>query len=174
MLETYERFLGLVTSTAKWLMLALTAAIFVIICFAVFSRYVLNYVPSWSEEVPRYLLVWITYLGAALAVNYQEHISLDVFFNLLPERARLPARFFLNVLIGFVGLIMFLFGIGLVRSFGDDLMESIPVPNLPLYLAMPVSGAMILLYVVRQELRIVKALRSGSRDDLMAQEIVPL
>lgn len=173
MLEAYERFLKLVTSTAKWLMLVLTAAIFAIICFAVFSRYILNYVPSWSEEVPRYLLVWITYLGAALAVNYQEHISLDVFFNLMPQRARLPARLFLNALIGLVGLIMFVFGIGLVRSFGDDLMESIPVPNLPLYLAMPVSGALIVLYVVRLELRIVRALRS-SGDDPSTREVVPV
>ena len=174
MLEAYEGFLKLVTNAAKGLMLVLTVAIFAIICFAVFSRYLLNYVPSWSEEVPRYLLVWITYLGAALAVNYQEHISLDVFFNLLPHRLRLPARLFLNALIGAVGLIMLVFGIGLARSFGDDLMESIAVPNLLLYLAMPVSGGLIVLYVVRQELRIVQALAGGRRDDASAHEIVPL
>jgi TRAP-type C4-dicarboxylate transport system permease small subunit len=174
MLEAYESLLKALTAAAKWLMLALTTAIFLVICFAVFSRYILNYVPSWSEEVPRYLLVWITYLGAALAVNYQEHISLDVFFNLMPARARLPARLLLNLLVGLVGLIMLVFGVGLVRSFGDDLMESIPVPNVLLYLAMPVSGSMIVLYVVRQEARIVQALRGRGGGAGAAHEVVPI
>ena len=153
MLQTYERLLDIVSAIAKWVMLALASGIFVVICMAVFTRYVLNVVPSWSEEVPRYMLVWITYLGAALCVRLQEHISLDIFFNLMPVRARRLGHLVLNLLVGAVGVIMVVYGLGLVRQFGDDLMESIPVKNVWLYLSMPISGSLIVLYVIREEWR---------------------
>jgi len=153
MLQTYECLLDIVSAVAKWVMLALASGIFVVICMAVFTRYVLNVVPSWSEEVPRYMLVWITYLGAALCVRLQEHISLDIFFNLMPVRARRLGHLVLNLMVGAVGVIMVVYGLDLVRQFGDDLMESIPVKNVWLYLSMPISGSLIVLYVIREEWR---------------------
>jgi TRAP-type C4-dicarboxylate transport system permease small subunit len=153
MLQTYERFLDVVSVAVKWLILAMASVIFVVICSTVFTRYMLNLVPSWSEEIPRYMLVWITYLGAALCVRLQEHISLDIFFKLLPVRVQRLGHLGLNLLVGVVGIIMVIYGIGLVRQFGEDLMESIPVTNFWLYLAMPISGTLIVLYVVREEWR---------------------
>jgi TRAP-type C4-dicarboxylate transport system permease small subunit len=148
MLQTYERLLDGISALVKWAMLAMASVIFVVICATVFTRYLLNLVPSWSEEVPRYMLVWITYLGAALCVHYQEHISLDIFFRLLPVRLQRLGQLVLNLMVGAVGGIMVVYGIGLMRHFGEDLMESIPVTNFWLYLAMPVSGVLIILYVL--------------------------
>lgn len=161
MLQTYERFLDVVSLAVKWIMLTMASVIFVVICFTVFTRYVLNLVPSWSEEIPRYMLVWITYLGAALCVHLQEHISLDIFFKLLPARVQRLGHLVLNLLVGVVGFIMVIYGIGLVRHFGEDLMESIPVTNFWLYLAMPISGVLIILYVIREEWRGVLRLNAS-------------
>ena len=127
----------------------MTIVIFIITTLTVFTRYVLNVVPSWSEEIPRYLLVWITYLGAGLAIKFKEHISLDVFFNLMPLRARQVGHLILNGLVAIVAVIMVVYGIGLLQPLGDDMMESIPVTNIWLYLAMPVSGVLMLLYLVQ-------------------------
>ena len=150
MLLNYERFLDVVSAVVKWAMLMMASVIFVVICITVFTRYMLNLVPSWSEEIPRYMLVWITYLGAALCVRLQEHISLDVFFALLPVRIQRAGSLLLNLMVGAVGAIMVMYGVDLVRQFGDDLMESIPVTNFWLYLAMPVSGLLIILFVVQK------------------------
>ena len=81
MLKMFDQLLNWITTIVKGVMLVQASIIFIIICTSVFTRYLLNFVPSWSEEIPRYLLVWISYLGTALAVNYKEHISLDFFFN---------------------------------------------------------------------------------------------
>jgi TRAP-type C4-dicarboxylate transport system permease small subunit len=115
--------------------------------------------------------VWITYLGAALAVNYKEHISLDIFFNLMPVRGRQIGRLILNGLIAIVGVIMFVFGIGLLRQFGDDLMESIPVKTFWLYLAIPISGGLMILYVIRQTWKGILGL--GERQDVATVEVIP-
>ncbi len=174
MLKMFDQLLNWITTIVKGVMLVQAAVIFIIICTGVFTRYLLNFVPSWSEEVPRYLLVWISYLGAALAVNYKEHISLDFFFNLMPFRLRQIGNLVLNVLIAVVGVIMLVFGIGLVRQFGDDLMESIPIKNFWLYLVMPISGGLIILYIIRQTWKGILGL--GKREDGSASDsdVIPI
>jgi TRAP-type C4-dicarboxylate transport system permease small subunit len=172
MLKTFDRVLDWITAIVKYVMLVQASMIFVIICLAVFTRYLLNYVPSWSEEVPRYLLVWISYLGAALAVKYKEHISLDFFFNLMPVRARQVGHLILNVLIGTVGVIMLVFGIGLVRQFGDDLMESIAVKSFWFYLAMPISGGLMVLYIIQDTWKGVLGL--GEQKEPSSSDMVPI
>ena len=172
MLKAFDRVLDWIATIVKYVMLVQASMIFVIICFAVFTRYLLNYVPSWSEEVPRYLLVWVSYLGAALAVKYKEHISLDVFFNLMPIRARQVGHLILNVLIGIVGVIMLVFGTGLVRQFGDDLMEAIAVKNIWFYLAMPISGGLIVLYIIQET--IGRILGLGEKRESSSSDMIPI
>jgi TRAP-type C4-dicarboxylate transport system permease small subunit len=172
MLRAYERFLDFVSLVVKWLMLLMATVIFVVICATVVTRYLLDFVPSWSEEIPRYMLVWISYLGAALCVHYKEHISLDVFFNFLPLRARQVGMLILNFMVGAVGVIMIVFGLRLLRQFGGDLMESIPVTNFWLYLATPTCGALIVLYVVLAEWKGILGLRE--RRDPASSELIPI
>ncbi|MCP4398058.1 MAG: TRAP transporter small permease [bacterium] len=162
-LEYYDRLLDWVRIIVKYVMLVMTTAIFAIILFTVFSRYMFNYVISWSEEVPRYLLVWIGFLGAALAVDRKEHIGFDYLFNKLPTRAREVLALFLNLGIVLIGLVMLVYGIDFVKQFGADWMESIPYTNIWFYTALPISGALILLFVIRQELEGILALFNRHR-----------
>jgi TRAP-type C4-dicarboxylate transport system permease small subunit len=169
MLKAFDRVQEWITTIVKYVMLAQASMIFVIICFSVFTRYLLNYVPSWSEEVPRYLLVWITYLGAALAVKY----SLDVFFNMMPLRARQVGHLILNVLIGIVGVILLVFGTENVRQFGGDLMESIAVQNIWFYLAMPISGGLMILYIIHDTWKSILGL-GEQKEEPSSSDIIPV
>jgi TRAP-type C4-dicarboxylate transport system permease small subunit len=172
MLNAYDRLLEWITAGVKTVMLVMTGVIFFITTITVFTRYILDFVPSWSEEVPRYLLVWITYLGAALAVKFKEHISLDVFFNLMPVRARQVGHILLNGLIAIVATIMVVYGIALVSQFKDDLMESIPVTNFWLYIVMPISGTLMLLYIIQDTWKAILGL--GKEEAPTSSEMVPI
>jgi TRAP-type C4-dicarboxylate transport system permease small subunit len=163
MFSLYEQFVDFLGALTKYVMLVLTAIIFGIIMYAVFTRYVLDFVPSWSEEVPRYLLVWISLLGTALAVDRKDHIGFDYLFNKMPERARRIGALVLNIGIFIMGLIMLAWGIRYTREFGADFMESIPVTNFWLYISMPISGGLILLFLLRDEVRGIFALRQSGR-----------
>ncbi|GAB4372058.1 MAG: TRAP transporter small permease [Kiloniellaceae bacterium] len=52
-----------------------------------FSRYVLNDSIGWTEEIARYLLVLVTFVGAALAVRKNSHIAVEFFYRYLPGAA---------------------------------------------------------------------------------------
>jgi len=172
MSTAFDRVLEWITTVVKWVMVSMACVIFFITTVTVFMRYVLNIVPSWSEEIPRYLLVWITYLGAGLAIKYKEHISLDIFFNLMPLRARQVGHLILNGLVAIVAAIMIVYGVGLVRHFGDDLMESIPVTNFWLYLAMPTSGSLMILYLIQDTWK--RIVGFGKPEGESGSEMVPI
>ena len=172
MLKAFDRLLEWITTGVKTVMLVMTCVIFFITTITVFTRYLLDFVPSWSEEVPRYLLVWITYLGAALAVKFKEHISLDIFFNLMPLRARQVGHLLLNGLVSIVGTIMVVYGFSLLYQFKDDLMESIPVTNFWLYLVMPISGTLMLLYIIQDTWKGIRDF--GKVEEASGSEMVPI
>ena len=153
MLKLFDQFLYVISAITKYVMLVMASSIFIIILFTVFSRYLFDFVLHWSEEVPRYLLVWIGFLGAALAVDKKEHIGFDYIFNLIPDTPRRILGLLLNLGIAVIALIMVVYGINFCREFGGDWMESIPFTNIWFYTALPVSGVLMLLYVIRDEIR---------------------
>ncbi len=60
----------------------------VIIILQVFMRYLFLYSLSWSEEVARYLMIWVSFLGASLALKYGFHIGVEFVINRIPEKMR--------------------------------------------------------------------------------------
>ena len=163
MLNLFDRFLDIISAIVRYTILVMTTCIFIIVLFTVFSRYLFNYVASWSEEVPRYLLVWIGFLGGAAAVRQDEHIGFDYVFKKLPPLGQKILRLLLNLGIVIIGLIMLVYGIDFVKQFGSDWMESIPFTNTWFYISLPVSGALILLYILRDQIKGILTLFKGNK-----------
>ena len=70
-------------------------------------------------------------------------------FEALPPAIRRAVAVVLGVLIFFFGWIVFRYGIVFVQDFGSDLMETIPYTNYWYYVAMPVSGALFMLFALK-------------------------
>ena len=153
LLAAFEALTGAVKTVARWAMLAMAVTIFGIVLFTVFSRYGFGTVLSWSEEVPRYLLVWIAMLGGALAVERGDHIGFELIAAAMPRGLRGLTRGLVRLGIAAFGGVMVVYGIQLVDLFGGDWMESIPFTNAWFYVSVPIAGGLILLFVVGAEAR---------------------
>jgi TRAP-type C4-dicarboxylate transport system permease small subunit len=70
-----------------WLALVLFWAMVAIVFLQFFTRYAMNDSYSWTEEIARYFLIALTYIGAAMCVRRNRHIQVDVLYRLLPPRA---------------------------------------------------------------------------------------
>jgi len=68
-----------------WIVLAVFWALAVVVFYQVFTRYVMNDAAGWTEEIARYLLVAVTFLGGAMAVRRNTHIQVDFVYRFLPR-----------------------------------------------------------------------------------------
>jgi TRAP-type C4-dicarboxylate transport system permease small subunit len=51
----------------------------------VFTRYFLGDPAGWTEEIARYLLVGVVFIGASMSVRKNNHIQVDFFYRLMPR-----------------------------------------------------------------------------------------
>ncbi len=77
------------------LMLALSA----VILYAVVARYFFNASPAWSDEVPRVIFLWITYLAIALAVRRGQSLRITFLLKRLPPLGRMVVEMVMHLAI---------------------------------------------------------------------------
>jgi len=68
-----------------WVSLALFATLAFIVFYQVFTRYVLEDSAGWTEEIARYFLVAVVFVGAAMSVRKNNHIQVDYLYRLIPK-----------------------------------------------------------------------------------------
>lgn len=73
-----------------------------------FSRYVMNDSAAWTEEIARYLLMWTTFIGAAIVTRRGTHIGVEIIGQMLPEGARRVLLFLIDCAsVGFIALLCY-------------------------------------------------------------------
>ena len=144
----------LVTLLDKFLAGALItamAAILLTVIWQVISRYLLADPASVTEELSRFLLIWIGILGAAYAYKEKAHLG----FNLIVNRQKRAVR---RVLLTFVELSVIIF-CAAVMSYGgvelvaitlelEQISAALGIKMGFVYVVLPISGGLIILYAI--------------------------
>jgi TRAP-type C4-dicarboxylate transport system permease small subunit len=68
-----------------WIALAFFWLLAGVIFHQFFTRYALNDSAAWTEEIARYLLICVVFVGAAIGVRRNNHVQVDFFYRLLPR-----------------------------------------------------------------------------------------
>jgi TRAP-type transport system small permease protein len=69
----------------QWVLIALMAAMAVLVIANVVARYVFNNSFIWAEELSRYMMIWVGFLGSGLVLRVGAHIAVDLFQDLVPR-----------------------------------------------------------------------------------------
>jgi TRAP-type C4-dicarboxylate transport system permease small subunit len=129
----------------------LMAAMVLCVTWQVVSRYLLGDPSSWTEELARFLLIWIGLLGASYAYHVKMHLGLDVLTQKLQGNAAMwHARFVHGVVILFAATVLVGGGLRLMQL-TYELRQYSPALDVPMawvYCCLPVSGAMLIFYAV--------------------------
>jgi TRAP-type C4-dicarboxylate transport system permease small subunit len=98
-----------------------------------FTRYVLNDSFAWTEEIARYLLIAVIYVGTAMCVRRNRHIHVDFIYRLIPAFAGRVLSTFVDVL----RIVFFAYGTWimwkLMAIIGSDEMTMIKLPMNVIY-----------------------------------------
>ena len=97
MLKAYSKFLDNSEKFIGVIIVALLAVAFLIIFAQVVIRYVFKSGFPWMEESARYMIIWMSCLGASIAVRKKRHMSIDVLEVRFPPRLRKTMSFILDL-----------------------------------------------------------------------------
>lgn len=147
MLRTGGRLLDLVDKSIKWLSVGAMAFMLFLTFANVVGRYVFHNSIEFSEELSRFLFVWVVFLGAAVIIKDKGHVAVSFLSSKLEGTLGGKA---LEIFIGVAG---FLF-IGIVFSGGMTLsrmmnMYSSPTLGIPMgyiYWAIPLGSGIMFVH----------------------------
>ena len=121
------------------------------VLWQVFSRYILKSPSSWTDELARFLLIWLGLLGAAYATGKKMHLAID----LLPMSLEGKKADRLNVVIQIIVLLFALFAMVLggmrlvyITLILEQTSAAMSVPLWIVYLVIPISGILIVYYSI--------------------------
>ncbi|MHB1653993.1 MAG: TRAP transporter small permease [Desulfitobacteriaceae bacterium] len=138
---------------------ALILGVLVLIVFSnVLGRYVFHSSLAWSEEISRFLLIWMVFLGSIIAYINNDHLGLDLLVKVLPLK--------LAQLIAVIADILVIYAIGLLIKGGyrmtveswDWLSPATSTPYGYVYIIVPIAGTILLLQAVFKTFRHIKEL----------------
>jgi TRAP-type C4-dicarboxylate transport system permease small subunit len=111
-----------------WVTLGVFWVLAFVVFYQVFTRYALNDAAGWTEEIARYLLIAVTFLGGAMAVRRGTHIQVDFVYRFLPRAAgRVMSTFVDAVRAAFFGYAVWLTWL-LLDRIGSQRMAVVELP----------------------------------------------
>ena len=139
----------------------LFAALVAVVFFQVIARYIFNQPPAWSEELARYLQVWIILLASPLCIRKGSHLAVDYFSHNLSPTIRSRLDILIGLLIIFYVAVVTLFGVQLMVVGRFQISPAIGIPMSVVYAVLPLSGALMFIESVLRTWQLVKQ-RGGS------------
>ena len=130
----------------------LVAVITVVVAAGVFWRYVLNDSLSWTEEVARYLLIWLAAVGSIVAMHRRQHVAIDIIPDMFSGLGGRAIRLAIAVVIILTCSVMAFFGWKLAWNAWGQTASSFYLPLFYTTAAIPVAMTGFLLMAVEQAL----------------------
>ena len=144
------------------------------VIWGVFTRYVMGEQANWTEELARFLLVWVSLLGGAVAFGTKGHLGVDYFVGKLHPDARKTMAVVSHLIVIFFAVAVFLVGGYCVVA--DALAVDQMTPALGwkmgyVYLALPIAGCFMVLFTIENLIETLatpagESLESGSVEEL--------
>ena len=131
----------------------------------VFGRYVLNDTPTWVEQVSHLLLMVIGFLGAAVGVRQDTHLSVVLFRSAVPSFVRTVFVFITAFVMMACGGFMFWYGLELTKFKWKTLIPLIQVPEGLRSLPLTICGALVFLFSLGHLIRLLTG-RDQRRDTI--------
>lgn len=148
-----------------WTMALMTILVF----FQVVMRYVFSNSLSWSEELARFIFMWLSWIGASYAVKERSHFRVEMFANFFKGEAR--KKFELLVLFVWFGFSMIMTYLGTQFLFflveTGQTSAAMEIPMEWVYASVPVGCGLMSLRLIAEIVKIIKKHNNPSAEEVV-------
>ncbi len=143
------------------ILLGIVVAVMVAGClWQVCTRFVLNSPSKYTEELLRYLLIWMTMLGVPYAYGKDSHLSINLVTRSFSEKGMLMTKIGIEILILFLSVFVMIAGGWIVTmNSSGQISPALHMPMELYYLCVPIGGVMMVIYCINRLYGFVKTWR---------------
>ncbi|GMQ27607.1 TRAP transporter small permease [Algoriphagus confluentis] len=130
------------------------------VTWQVFSRYVLGDPSSFTDELSRYMMIWLGLAGAAYVSGKNGHLAIDILPEKLKGRQLLYLQLFIHTMVIVFGFFVMIIGGGNLVYITQILQQKSATLQIPLswiYGIVPISGALVVYYHLFHIVQLVKS-----------------
>ncbi len=120
-----------------------------LVFFQVANRYLIGMVVPWTEEVSRIIFIWITYIGAYIALKTKAHISIETFLKryFSPKNQGRISNVLVFLLFYFLGYLLWV-SLQVIPATAGSTTPVLEISFLYIHFAIPILSTMMLLYLI--------------------------
>jgi C4-dicarboxylate transporter DctQ subunit len=153
----------ILSRTVEAAVVAISTVIVGVVVVEVGLRYLFSSSLIFTEELARYLMVWVVFLGSAIAVRDGAHIRISMLLNRLPPSVQRWVTVIAEVLTLVFLSIIVVEGVRILPKQLSQIPATFDVPLFYFYLAIPVGSLLMMIFLLP---RLWQGLRSGDDGDL--------
>ncbi len=158
--EGTARFRRILNITEDVVTIVSSIFLVVVVFLQVFFRYALNSPLAWSEELARFIFIWLVFISSAVVLRDDSHMSMNYFVNLMPKKVRTVIDIVSKGIIS-AFMVMCLFQtVKIMRITATQLSPSLTIPMSVIYCSLFVGFTLMLIDFAT---RIILRKREGDR-----------
>lgn len=173
MSKFYERVAKFGNALEKFMevpIFVLSMVMFATVLLGVFFRYVLRSPLSWTEELSRYVMIWMALLSVALGLWRREHIGVGMFVKKLPRIVAKCLVFISNGLIVYFLYVLAYYGYKVAEGGKVQLSTALNTSMYWWLMAVPASAVLCLIFLLMKMILDIK--RTEIDEMLMSEDMV--
>lgn len=148
MLIFFEKICDAVNQVVEYLLFGLGFSMALLVAVQVFFRYVLNSSLFWSEELARYMLVWLSFFGATVAYYRNLHPGVDTLNTMLPRQHQRLTRITVDLVAMALGAVMVISGTQFAWFVRMQISPALSINKWIVLIIIPLSGVIFFIYAL--------------------------
>lgn len=149
-MEQYRRVVDGLNVAVRWILAALMLVMTVLIGWQVIARFIVGESLTFSEEVSRFVMVWLVIVGAAYAAKNGRLMKVDLVEHMLSGRAKTTVIMIAGMLSIVFYLVLVVFGFFIVNAVSYQLTPATEVSMSIPMAALPVGGLLLIINTIHQ------------------------
>lgn len=143
-MKTFER---LFVEANKWALILILGAMSILVFANVSLRYLTNFSITWSEEVARYLMIWMTFIGAGLVLRFGGHVAITNAQDAMPTPVQRILRIAIAILLFAFFAVMLWMGYEYMGRTQAQLTPATRISFSYVYAAMPIGFILLIVHL---------------------------
>ncbi len=147
----------------RWSIIALMVSMTIIVFLQVVFRYLLDAPLGWSEELARFLFVWVSFLGAANLVRLGQHVSVKTFVQVFPPLIKNISEIIGHLIVIFCSVMFLVGGFGITTKEWIQLSPALQIEMGWIYLVIPVATLLMIIWATVDLIATLIEMRKGPK-----------